>query len=173
MEEFVHACAEGDIERIKAILLEEPCLIREVTTSHQRTGLMEACEHGRPEVVALLLQHTEGSCADVDASDVDGETPLLCACANGNADCVLQLLMAGASCNATNHLGDTPAITAARTAHPRALHHLIHTGKADVAAADPTHGMPPLSWAANAGYVGVVDVLLKGGAQHSPTDRYV
>jgi ankyrin repeat protein len=167
----VQACVDGEVEKVKSILVETPHLNQEADEGFHRTGLMEACQHGHPEVVTLLLLAKSGS-ADVNAIDAEGDTPLLCACDNGNAEVVLQLLNAGALCDTTNDLGQTPAITAARTAHPRALHHLIHTGTAHVAIADSAHGMPPLIWAASLGYTNVVDVLLSAGADHSPADNY-
>ena len=67
------------------------------TTETSVTALMLAAEHGRADIVALLM----GASANPNTFNNNGWTPLMFAAEKGHADIVQQLIASGAYVNAT------------------------------------------------------------------------
>ena len=75
------------------------------------SALGDASKCGWPEVVKLLV----AAGADTEVRRKNGRTPLLEACANGNAACARELLKAGADVKATDNEGATAMMLAEAT----------------------------------------------------------
>ena len=101
--------------------------------------------------------------AQVNAADNYGVTPLSLACGNGSSPLVMKLLQAGANPNSTQVSGETALMTCSRTNAVEAVEALIARG-ADVNAKEKSLGQTALMWGASEGHAGVVQILLKHGA---------
>ena len=107
--------------------------------SHGQTPLHFASENNFPNVVALMLQLG----AEVNRSDNDGMTPLLC-CAIGpyrSGEVARLLLKKGANVHAKNSHGQTPLHLASENNFPEIVALLLAFG-ADVDAQDDSHMTP-------------------------------
>ena len=100
---FFDACANGDVEAVRAFVLKNPELVR--STNKQRwTGLHGAAQRGHTEVVRLLLKHG----ADPNALEPGDHTyPLHWAAAHGHVEIVRALVDAGAD---VHGVGDDHAL---------------------------------------------------------------
>src|SRR5580704_5644017 len=84
----IHDAAEsGNLEKVKALIKENPSSASSKEDTWGKTPLHYAAMRGHKDVVELLLANG----ADVNAEDNFGETPLHCA-ADGNKDLVALLL---------------------------------------------------------------------------------
>jgi ankyrin repeat protein len=70
-----------------------------------RTAVYFAGMNPDPKGIRLILAHCDAGLADVAASD--GQTPLMCACAQDNRGAVAALVSIGANVDATNRDGET------------------------------------------------------------------
>ncbi len=101
--------------------------------------------------------------AKVDAANRYGVTPLWLACTNGNGAMVQLLLNSGADANAAVADGEAALMTCSRTGSVDAVNVLLARG-AVVDAKERARGQTALMWAAAEGHAGVVEALLKAGA---------
>lgn len=124
------------------------------------TALLEAMKYGRRHFVRLqLVRLLIDRGADVNASGLSGETPLMVLPTDGNIP-VLRLLIAhGAKANKTNHRGETAFLLAGRDESIEAMKLLLNAG-ADINAGRPT----PLMEALYSPFGLRVEFLLKHGA---------
>ncbi len=100
----IHGAAEhGDLEKVKALLRENPDLVFGKTTNGA-TPLHSAAANGHKDVVEFLLANK----ADIDAVTNDGSTALHFAAANGHKDVVDFLLANKADIDAKDNHGKTP-----------------------------------------------------------------
>lgn len=124
-----------------------------------------AARAGHVQAVAAL--RTAG--ATVDATDVDGRTPLHMAAGAGHADVVAALRTEGATMDAADKNGWTPLHAAALEGHSAVVAELLTTG-APVDAADHS-GSTLFHAAARAGHAEVVLSLRKAGASVGVADN--
>lgn len=112
--------------------------------------------------------------ASVETRDETGATLLMLAAAAGNLDLVKTLIDAGADVNAKDELDWTPLMKSCFNdevdhGFPEVAQALIDAG-ADIEA-QIVYGTRPLMLAAGRGEAGVVDVLLKAGAEVLATNE--
>ena len=94
------------------------------------TGLMKAASSG--DYQAFMEELADG--ADVNATDIFGNTPLAYAAMGGHDRIVRALLMMNADAGAVNMIGLTPGALAASRGHQQAAELLGHIFKEDVRA---------------------------------------
>ena len=100
--------------------------------------------------------------ASVNATNIEGETPLHLACAKGHLEIAQWLQSAGASVNATSNVGNTPLHRACTRGHLAIAHWLLSVG-ASVNAAN-IGGCTPLHDACFDGRLGIAQWLCSVGA---------
>ena len=101
--EIHNAVKKGDLEKINALLKENPDLASSKDYGGE-TPLHWAAIKGNKEVAELLLKYK----ADVNAKNTAGETPLHIAARHGHLEIAELLLANNADVNAENHNGFTP-----------------------------------------------------------------
>jgi hypothetical protein len=100
---MIDAAKTGDLEKVKALLKDNPGMVNSRDTNND-TALHWAAFNGHKDVAEWLL----ATQADLNARDNDGETPLHRAASGGHADVVELLLARGTEVNARMNLGRTP-----------------------------------------------------------------
>jgi len=128
--------------------------------------LLNAAQTGNVQEVQSLL--TGG--ADVNATYIDGETPLHLAADKGYTEVINLLIEAWANPNAINYNGQTPLHLAAEYGHTGAVKALMVAG-AIVDAID-YYGQTPLHLAAVYGHTDIVSRLILARAMVDATDTY-
>jgi hypothetical protein len=108
--------------------------------SHDRmTVLYAASIYGHEAVLRMLLRHTQGRGVNERCSQ--GSTALWVACANGYAEIVRALLLAGADHNIANHQGRTPLHVAKQKRNGECVAVIEVRTSTDVLVTQPTvHG---------------------------------
>lgn len=156
-DEIHDAVAKGDLEKVKALLKDNPNLVAS-RDDEGHTPLRIAAAKGQKDMAELLL--AKG--AEVNAKDNDGYTALILAAREGNTDVAKLLLANKADVNTKADNGETPLIAAARKDHKDIVELLLAKGAGvnDVGLSRLT----PLCWAADKGYADVVELLLDKGA---------
>ncbi|XP_064914750.1 ankyrin repeat domain-containing protein 10 isoform X6 [Columba livia] len=128
-----------------------------------RFPLHRACRDGDLPALCALLQSSPRS--DLAAEDsFYGWTPIHWAAHFGKLECLMQLVRAGASVNAsTTRFAQTPAHIAAFGGHPQCLNWLIQVG-ANINKQDYV-GETPIHKAARSGSMDSISALVAHGAQ--------
>ena len=146
------AAREGDAATVRSLLSEGEAADG-APNRYNTTRLHDAARGGHAAVVTLLLD----AGANIDAVDVNGLTALNAAAGHGHLEVVRQLLFRGASV-------DLPGAASA-------LHNAAAKGHAAVVALLIEHGArvnldgwTPLMAASRAGYLEIVELLLRNGA---------
>jgi len=121
-------------------------------------ALHDAAFMGHTETVRVLLERG----ADVNARDIDENTPLHKTAFMGRIETVRVLLEKGADVHASNNERKTPLHYAAGNGHTEIVRALIERNM-DVNAID-IPGITSLHYAAGNGHTGAARVLLEGGA---------
>jgi ankyrin repeat protein len=148
----------GTIDKVKEGLKQNPGFANEVQPGWG-TALHEAARSGRADIAELLLEH--GS--DINAIELEGDTPLHTAVKWGGHEDVVKVLIAHkADVNAGDKDGKTPLCDAAAEGYPNIIMLLLTNG-ANVNARDK-YGNCPLSLAVVNNRYGVVPLLLSNGA---------
>ena len=105
---FEYACMQEDfVYAYQIVKAQDSSDINNVIAG--KSFLLIACQYGRIELVKLLLDKG----ADINTSDMIGNTPLIIACRENNLSIVALLLRYGAKANVKNILGETPILIAA------------------------------------------------------------
>jgi ankyrin repeat protein len=162
--EIHDAATKGDLEKVKALLKDNPKLV----SSRDATGetpLILAAYYGHKDVVDFLLANK----ADVDTRDNKGVTALHSAAVNGFQDVAEALLAHSADINARDNHGMTPLHYAAFFGRKNVAE-LLLASKADINAKDDK-GATPLHWAAFQGHKEVAELLLARGAEANVKDN--
>jgi cytohesin len=150
--EIQDAARDGDLEKVKALLKDNPDLVFS-KESHGWTALHFAAANGYTNVTEFLL----ASKADVNAINNDGGTPLHLAVLNGYTD-VAELLR--------QHGGQDTGKKTATTIHDAAADgnlEIVRTllkDNPDLISSKDTNGDTPLHWAADKGHKDVAAFLL-------------
>lgn len=132
------------------------------TSSDQLRPLNLACQHGRPEIVALLLQN-----GFVVKADLGGFYPQHIAAKSGQADCLRVLLQSGqANINETDKYSNWTPLFHAVGRKLDCVQTLIDAG-CDLNVTDDA-GRTPLHYAAWQGHIACVNLLLQAGARYAP-----
>jgi ankyrin repeat protein len=97
------AIKKGDVEKVKALLLQKPDLVSSKSGLLGATPLETAAYYGQKEIAEVLIANH----ADVNAKDHLGFTPLMEAAMVGSKDVAQVLLVNGADVNAKNKSGET------------------------------------------------------------------
>ncbi|KAL4432459.1 hypothetical protein ABPG77_001758 [Micractinium sp. CCAP 211/92] len=160
---FREAVSSGDLERLLALVAQNPGLINEPHPGGHTT-LCVAAGNGQDVIVRVLL--AAGARQDVPGQAVP---PLVAAALNGHDSTLGLLLGAGGDVNATNAHGTTALHAAAAGGHKGCVQWLLAAG----AAADPRNrdGATPLAHAAFHGQTACVQQLLAAGADVSGADN--
>jgi ankyrin repeat protein len=155
---LLHQAGQGDLDRVKAILEENPGLV-DTRDSDGCTPLYLAAQKSQIEVADYLLAHG----ADPNAQTNLGSTPLHEAAAKNNKGMAALLLSRNANVNAKAKNGLTPLYIAAQTGKLEAAEVLL-AHHAEVGAGD-ANGLTPLHVAARNGLKDMVELLLANQAQ--------
>jgi len=148
----------GKIDKVKEGLRQNPGFANQVQPGWG-TALHEAARSGRADIAELLLEH--GS--DINATELEGDTPLHTAVKWGGHEDVVKVLIAHkANVNAGDKDGMTPLCDAAAAGYTNIIMLLLTNG-ADVNAHDK-YGNCPLSSAIVNNRYGIVPLLLSNGA---------
>ena len=133
------------------------------------TGLHVAAALGLAGIVEALLDEE----MDVNATDIQGETPLHWAAAKGHEDVVKVLLRNGSiKPDVKSVVGRTPLSLAAESGHSAVVNLLAGRDGVDRNAKDSLMGETPLWRAADRGHDEVVKVLLAFGVDVNARDKY-
>jgi ankyrin repeat protein len=111
--EIHHAAASGDLEKVKALLKDNPDLVFSKDNDNSGTPLLWATANDHKDVAELLLANK----ADVNAKDAADQTPLHYAVKNGYKDMAELLLANKADVNAKENHGLTPLHMVVEGAH--------------------------------------------------------
>lgn len=126
--------------------------------AHAWRTLDWAVQHGRADVVEIMLDKGVGTSIDVNVV-------LAVAAQYGNTDVMKLALQRKID---PDHVlpktERTPLFLAAMNGHTEAVKTLLSTGKVDVNFKDKWDGMTPLSWAAKGGHKSIVELLLNTNA---------
>ena len=166
------AVVKGDVaavERMRASGAD--MLVRAPRT--ENTALHLAAAEGRLDVLrALIPAYTASAFAarqNMNARNLNRDTPLMFACAKGQIAAAATLLKAGASVDLVNDGRMTPLILASAGGQ-RACVELILRAKAPIEAEDE-YGRRALHYAAAIGALGCVEALLAAGADPFARNR--
>jgi len=117
------AAADGTEEAIDMLLKQPRTDVNHIQKSGQ-APLSRAAENGHAKCVKRLL--AKG--AEVESTDLDGNTALLLGAANGHKIVVKMLLKSGAKINVQNKNGNTPLALAATNNHDAVVRVLLESG---------------------------------------------
>ena len=133
-------------------------LLSEEERGDYGSPLGAAAAKGHEDIARLLLSN----CVNVDSKDKLGRTPLFWAATNGREP-VVRLLMEqkhrgiAANPNSTNKFGWTPLAVAIWKCHEPVVRLLVRPREIT---AEWCNGISPLMWAAEAGHINIVQLLL-------------
>ena len=161
---FQTATREGDLEKIKALLRDNPDLVFG-KDNYGETPLHLAALNGHRDVAELLL----ASKAEVNAESNNGRTPLHFAAYSGHKDVVELLLASEAEVNAKSNTSATPLHYAAAGGR-RDVTELLLASKAEINA-KTNSGRTPLHEASEKGHKDVAELLVAAKADVNAKDN--
>ena len=161
-QEFYNAVQKGDLEKVKALLKDNPDLINIRNGQEVGPPLRWAAFYGQKEVAELLLANK----ADVNGKDVVGTSALMAAASTGQKEVVELLLANEANIDARDNIG----LTALHYASSAGVAEVLLANKAEVNAKDKS-GNSPLHYSARFGRKDVAEVLLANKADVNATNN--
>eukprot|EP01134_Creolimax_fragrantissima_P005406 CFRG5406T1 len=159
---------EGDLESLKKEI-ESDAEAAAKRDEDGRVALHWASSGKQVDIVRFLLGLESMATRTADLPDEDGWTPLIIACASGNASVVQALLDAKVVINATNHAQASGLHYAASKNRIEVVQLLLQQG-ADVSAKDRV-GETPLHRAAALNFVRIAKLLIEHGADPAAKDN--
>ncbi|CAG11131.1 unnamed protein product [Tetraodon nigroviridis] len=153
------SCSRGHQDCV-ALLLHHGASPMTRDYTHKKTAMHAAAMNGHQECLRLLLSHSQH--LDVDAQDINGQTPLMLAVLNGHTECVYSLLSQGASVENQDRWGRTALHRGVVTGQEDCVEALLQRG-ANVCVRD-AQGRSPLHLASACGRVAVLGALLQAGS---------
>lgn len=163
------ASGHGNLQSVK-VLLEKgartnPGLCTRKTCTNTGATPLHAAAWRSPSVVEYLVEHG----ADVNAKNLDGNTPMHHAAVGDSLRIIEILWKHGGRTDATNNLGVTPLMRAIQSVEEGAVKTLLAC-RADVSPTD-NGGRTALHFAAIAGSLQIVDLLVANGANVNAKDH--
>lgn len=161
-DELLLAAISGDIEAVRRLIP----LVRDIDApSHNQIALHHAALNGRLEIVKMLLD----AGAHIDRYDMDGTTPLMCACMGNDPETVFLLMRRRANLALVDSFGRSAMFYAATHEGALVVRALAHAGLGinDRDAA----GQTPLMAAAEHNELQCVSTLIELGADVHATDN--
>lgn len=154
------AALKGDLERVKALVNEDPGLIN-TPGGNGKAPLHWAAQGGHVEIVDFLIERG----AVVDIQNVADETPLHYAAALGHSEVVKLLVEKGASLNLRTITGETPLHYSTNLGQFESVQLLIEK-RADLNAKN-NEGRTPLDYASDRGFDKIEQLLSSKGGIYS------
>ncbi|EYU27281.1 hypothetical protein MIMGU_mgv1a026001mg [Erythranthe guttata] len=103
----IHECAKsGDLVALQTLLQHNPSLLNQTNRPMLQTPLHMAASFNRVEIIEYLLDWEGQGIAEMEAKNVNGETPLHVAAKNGYNEAVTMLLNRGAYSKATTNMDE-------------------------------------------------------------------
>lgn len=123
-DEIHDAALKGDLQRVRALLAQDPALLDAEKAPNRKTPLHYAAQGGHKDVVAFLLDKG----AQVSRPNIAGETPLHYAVGLESPEVATLLLLRGADINARTTMGTTPLRAAAAWGRLAVIKLLVENG---------------------------------------------
>ena len=162
------ASQKGNAEAVRRLInnhmVDVNMVVRQYSSWHQSTPLMEAARNGHKEVVNILLQ----AGALVDKANNQGMSSLHLAAYHDHNSIVKLLLDAGSKIGKASITGLTPLMLAAASDR-KEVFKLLPDGRAGVDKAG-NNGITPLIVAARSGQLDIVQILLNAGSDIDKAD---
>ena len=156
VSDFLMACEEGDLERVKQLMGKKP--INAAVDKNGCNGLMLAAWGGHDLLIDPLVQ----SGSNVDHRDYAGRTPLMRAAQWGHTRTISQLVRLKAAVDGSDSNGCTALTLAAQWGHNDVIEVLLKAGAA--VDREDKNDCTALTWAAREGRSDVIERLLAAGA---------
>lgn len=145
----------ADVESLRNYLIKRPKEIN-YRSPMGMTPLHGACWVGHVDSVRLLLSLG----ANVDAEDIDGDTPLNWAASHGHLSCVKEMIeTGGAKINTKNKEGNSPVHWAALRGHQGVIKYLLDKFGESILYFKNCEGKSPFDMAVTSGYADLCKLL--------------
>ncbi|XP_041377260.1 E3 ubiquitin-protein ligase MIB2-like [Gigantopelta aegis] len=122
IQHLIKATIDGDVAKVRDIIAQNPQVVNE---RHKGLSCLHIAAHeGKLPIVKLLLEKK----SDINATDDDGDTPLMVATFRKHTEIAEYLVRAGAQLDNTDNKGRTAVHNAAYTGQTTLIHALIGRG---------------------------------------------
>lgn len=164
-EDLIEAVKSGDEEALQ-LSLEKGAELETQDEDFDRTPLLWAAERGFDTIARSLVSHG----ANIQATDMGGQTPLSLAARNGHTEIVRLLLDAGSAVDVKDSdFGQTPLSWASERGFTEVVRLLLDKG-ADFECKDQDFQQSPLSMASENGHMDIIRLLVEKGADVQSKD---
>ena len=155
--DIIEAAKSGNTEKVKALLKDDPALVRTVDSGIGATALHWALIYGKKEVIKAILAYDP----DVNKTEAHGGTTMHWAAHFDDAENIRWLLDRGAKIDHVNQYGRTPLLVVARRGCISVAKTLLERG-ADIDA-KVNDGSTALHIAARNGHKEIIDLFIAKG----------